>query len=503
MTRRIGICGLALESNRFAPATRLADFESYAWLEGTALAEALRRNPSLSRFAARMDDRMAGAWQPVPLLLAVAESGGPVAAADLDHMIDRLCRLVAEAGDLDGLFVYGHGAGTTSDDGDMDGRYLSALRAVVGPFVPIVAVLDYHANISDAMMAAIDLPIGYRTNPHMDIADRCADAADVLIDLIAGRRVHVSWLRLPLITPQVVQRTAVEPMRGLMRRAEAWADRLAGVSVFPGFALGDTPDNGLTVTAASWGEPAPARTAVLELADLAWRRRAAFKTDLVPVDRAVALAQAAAAPILLADIADNPGGGGRGNTPHLMRALKAAGVEGVQIAPVFDPALVARTDGLTPGDAFDAVFNAGETARYSGAYATPARLVRRTDGAFDDTVGMGRGQRTQLGASCLIDIGGILVGVSSRRRQTLSVDYFRHFGLVPEDARVLVVKSRGHFRAGFEHLIPPNRVFEVDAPGLVTANLARVPWRFLTRPIYPLDPDTVVGNFAPMLKSGR
>lgn len=55
--------------------------------------------------------------------------------------------------------------------------------------------------------------------------------------------------------------------------------------------------------------------------------------------------------------------------------------------------------------------------------------------------------------------------------------------------RSLVVKSRGHFRAGFDDIWSPDRIIEVDVPGLTTVVLSRVPWREVPRPIYPLDPE--------------
>jgi microcystin degradation protein MlrC len=54
-------------------------------------------------------------------------------------------------------------------------------------------------------------------------------------------------------------------------------------------------------------------------------------------------------------------------------------------------------------------------------------------------------------------------------------------------ARSVVVKSRGHFRAGFNHLFPPERIVEVDVPGLTSPNLANFDWKYLPRPVFPLD----------------
>jgi microcystin degradation protein MlrC len=51
------------------------------------------------------------------------------------------------------------------------------------------------------------------------------------------------------------------------------------------------------------------------------------------------------------------------------------------------------------------------------------------------------------------------------------------------------VKSRGHFRAGFDEVAPPERILEVDGPGLTSPVLSRFEFRRLPRPIYPLDED--------------
>ena len=56
---------------------------------------------------------------------------------------------------------------------------------------------------------------------------------------------------------------------------------------------------------------------------------------------------------------------------------------------------------------------------------------------------------------------------------------------VPGDgkARAVVVKSRGHFRAGFDEFFSPERIFEVDCPGLTSPALHSFRWTRLPRPV--------------------
>ncbi len=112
------------------------------------------------------------------------------------------------------------------------------------------------------------------------------------------------------------------------------------------------------------------------------------------------------------------------------------------------------------------------------------------EGAFVGRHSVTAGVSIDLGRCALVEVGGLQIAVASVRTQIVGPEYLQHFGLDPRAARCLVVKSRGHFRAGFEPLISPERIFEVDAPGLATPNLARLPWKELPRPVYPMDPAT-------------
>ena len=94
-----------------------------------------------------------------------------------------------------------------------------------------------------------------------------------------------------------------------------------------------------------------------------------------------------------------------------------------------------------------------------------------------------------LGPTATLQVGGIRVVVITNRTQALDFGYFESFGVPVDQMRALVVKSRGHFRAGFDHLFTPDRVIEVDCPGLVSPILSRYPWKGLPRPVYPIDPD--------------
>ena len=85
-----------------------------------------------------------------------------------------------------------HGAGLTTEDHDPEGTLLALVRRIVGPDVPVVASFDLHANVSDADVALLNGFIGYRTNPHLDMRERGAEAAASAAPA-ADRHTHASW----------------------------------------------------------------------------------------------------------------------------------------------------------------------------------------------------------------------------------------------------------------------------------------------------------------------
>jgi microcystin degradation protein MlrC len=266
------------------------------------------------------------------------------------------------------------------------------------------------------------------------------------------------------------------------------------VSVASGFSYSDSPKNGLTVTVTTRGDKAAAEALSREICRQAWAMRVRFKVTMTSLADATTLAlrtgrDLSRASICLADVADNPGGGGGGNTTALLRALVEAGAAGVLLGVFTDPALAQEAHALGEGARLRARFN-----RVPGPYAEPfaadATVVKLTDGRLVSTRGVLKGMALDMGASCALDLGGVTVVVISNRMQVLDPLQFESLGLDIGAARVVAVKSRGHFRSGFRDLFGPERIYEVDCPGLTSPNLAQFAWRGLKRPVYPLDEDT-------------
>jgi microcystin degradation protein MlrC len=504
---RIAILGLHLEANSFAPPTVREDFLRQCWEEGeaiTRLARVASHLPSeVAGFYARMDEK--GPWTPVPVIMIAAPPGGPIVQDVFLAFLDRARRGLAAALPLDAVYIASHGASSATGDEDSDGTLAEMVRQVVGPAVPVVVTHDLHCNVSERLVELSDAMIAYRTNPHVDMRARAAEAADMIERLRKGRlgggmRPAKAFIRMPLMPPNVMQLTASGPYADLIDLGqELCVAPILNVSVTGGFTYGDLPKCGLCITVTADGDAPGAQDAAMavarRIARAAWAGRERFIPKLTTLGEAVAIAAAASrgerAPVILADCADNPGGGGRGNTTWILRALHEAGVgEGVVLGVFVDPALAAQAHAAGVGATLRAAF-ASDESEFSRRFEAEVAVERLSDGRGIGRRGIAEGRVFDLGPCAVLRLAGsgLLVVVGSLRRQLAEPVMLEMHGIDIAAQRAVVVKSRGHFRAGFDEFFPPERIFEVDVPGYNSPVLANFAWKRLPRPAYPIDLD--------------
>jgi microcystin degradation protein MlrC len=331
----------------------------------------------------------------------------------------------------------------------------------------------------------------------VDQRERAAESADLVREALAGTRFTRAFIRLPLTPPSVTLLTAEGPYADLMKYGQTLVGgTVANVSIAGGFVFGDMPKCGLTITVTTRDDLQAARHTALAIARRGWADRERYQRVLMSVPAAVEAARAAASgetgPIILADTADNPGGGGRGNTAWLLAALHEAGVPNTALGVFVDPDLAADAHAAGVGGRLRAVFNRQES-EFSRRFEADAVVEAISDGTAVGRRGVSAGRQFSLGPSALLrlDGSGLRVVVGSLRRQLAEPMMLEMHGIDIASLSCLVVKSRGHFRAGFDEFFPPDRIHEVDAPGLTSPILDTFTWRRLPRPVFPLDSGVV------------
>jgi microcystin degradation protein MlrC len=171
----------------------------------------------------------------------------------------------------------------------------------------------------------------------------------------------------------------------------------------------------------------------------------------------------------------------------ILEAFHKAGVHNALVGVIHDPALAAEAHEFGEGARFIARFNRDGGDAFSKPFSAPATVRRLHNGAMRGRRGIYADNTLALGPCAALQIDGITVVVISNRVQCADPIFFEAFGLDIAAARVVVVKSRGHFRGGFDEFFRHDQVVEVDAPGLTSPVLSRFAWQHMPRPVLPID----------------
>jgi microcystin degradation protein MlrC len=228
---------------------------------------------------------------------------------------------------LDAIFISSHGAALTSQEDDPDGILFECVRRIVGPYVPVVAVLDLHTNLSHRMTSALSAGVAYKTNPHTDLHACGQEGARHLRTLLTQGGGEVALVKLPFAPPATSQ--LVEPGRvyaELIAAGQTYLDEdILNVSLCAGFALADCSKCGFGVMlTARAGQRDKAEQVARKLAQQVWQSRSRFVSQLTSLHDAVqtAVATDATGPaLILADLGDNPGGGGGGQHHDVVKSI--------------------------------------------------------------------------------------------------------------------------------------------------------------------------------------
>jgi len=477
----IAVGGFQHETNTFAPSkANFAAFEAGGgWPEltlGERIAPRLEgaNIPAAGAIAALH----AAGHRTVGLAWGAASPSAHVTKDAFERIGGEIVARVAAAMPVDGVYLDLHGAMVTEHLDDGEGELLARVRRVVGPRVPVVASLDLHANMSQAMIDQSDGMVAYCTYPHVDMAPTGARAAGLLDQMLATPRAHAKVFQpLDFLTGLPAQCSFLEPAKSLyelLARLEREHD--AVLSFTPGFPMADIPDCGMAVF--GYGTDAGrTRAAVAALAAAVNDAEPQFRMELFDARAGVARAKARGAPgspVVLADTQDNPGAGGNGDTTGLLRALIDADARDAVLGLLVDGASARQAHEVGTGRT--SAFHLGETSGVPGHVPLDGEFAIEalTDGRFTCTGPMFKGFRMDLGPMAVLRQGGVRVVVASKKVQAADQAMFRHVGIEPVRERIVALKSSVHFRADFEPIA--REVLVVVAPGPAKADPTAFPW---------------------------
>jgi len=365
-----------------------------------------------------------------------------------------LAELLA-GGPWDGVYLSLHGAAAVHGVARPEAELARRVREAVGPQAVLAGTFDPHGNEDEQFLKHAQLGFAVKYFPHYDAHLQGERAARTMLRCIrGGYRPEHAVIKVPIISPTVLQWTGASPWMDLVQRALVWEARRPDtfVNVFFGFPWSDVPDVGLTIQAITNGDQALAQRVADDMAAYAWRRREALlgTTKVLRIAEGVAAAQTAPKPAVLADHSDRSGA-----ATWVLREVMAQRLPRVLIATVADRDCLHW--GLQPGDPFDRAIggkldaSAGEPVRVQGT----VRFVT------------GRGWvGVAFGDGCLVVVSPYLVQIIEPETLTAA-------GIELDAFEVIAIKSRVHFRRGFDDTGVARSIFlvEPDEPFLGTVRL--------------------------------
>lgn len=486
------IARLNHETNTFSPVrTPLADFEPRYGSE--ALAEQRDARTAMGAFIRLVEARPDSTL--VTPLSATANPSGTVDAAAYEQLAN--CIVDALTPDIDAVLLDLHGAMVAGQVADGEGELLRRLRARA-PEVPIAVALDLHGNVTQAMVEQADIVVGFKTYPHIDMAETGEHAGRLMLAWLDGKiRPTLRWRQLPLLSHTLRSNTNEGAMRRAVEAARALEQQpgVLAATVMAGFSLADFNDAGMSVIVVTDSDAALADRLADELAAQVWREREGFVWRSEPLAESLARAQGLAAqpgqgPVLLLDHSDNVMSGGSCDTMDVLAAALEAGLTGIAAGPICDPRTVAQLWQVPDGA--QAEVDLGNRFPVDAQDRRQPLLLAGTvlahgDGRFTVSGPIYTGAQADMGRTVLFDIGVAQLVITEKRMEPYDLGVFRCVGLEPSAQRFLLLKSRMYCRPVFGTFAKGLVECDSDKGGPTSSNYAFFDFRRLRRPVYPLD----------------
>jgi microcystin degradation protein MlrC len=428
----------------------------------------------------------------VESICAYSEPSAAVVKTVYEELRDMILSDLRAALPVQGVLLFLHGAMVADGYDDCEGDVIARCREIVGPDVPIGVELDLHCHLTDSICDTADVLVIYKEYPHTDTLDRAVEVYDLTLRTI--RREIKPVIALHDCRMLGMWRTPVEPARSFVARMAALEGRdgILSVSFGHGFPWADVPEVGAKMVVMADGDMAKAKALAATLADELWAMRDRAVTPHDTADAAIDFALAApSGPVVLADVADNAGGGGPSDSTFLLRRLVERNVQGAAVGCIWDPIAVSFCFEAGVGAAFDLRIG-GKCGPVSGAPIDLHVTVMALDETHTQTSLMGN--RASYGRSAWVRAGGVDIILVAKRQQVFSPDAFTGLGCTLADKRIVVVKSMQHFYANFAPIAAAVRY--VTTPGTVGADFANLPYKRVTRALWPAvaDPFAAAGG---------
>jgi microcystin degradation protein MlrC len=486
---RFATCGLFHEANTFSALP--ADRRTFA-------SGGVTRGEEIVREYAESSTALGGYFEAAtrlgveldPILFAFVTPAGPFTEDVFESLLGEMLAELKARGPWDGVLLNIHGAAVAEHVHDADGEIAERVRRIVGPDVPVGAVLDLHANVSQRLVDALTVTLVYETNPHVDVREQGVACAELIAAAARGEiRPRQALVQLPLVVNIARQDTGEQPMAGLVARARELGDRegMLAVRVVEGFPSADVPHMGMSCIAIHDGDEVEAHAAAQELAGHVWKHRAGLQARERSVHEALDLAaREPSGPVVLLDVGDNIGGGAPGDSTVILRAALNSGSRPL-VQTLWDPEAARRCIEAGPGA--EVRLRVGVKNSHSVGEPVEVRGTVRavSDGRFEEPTATHGGFRFfDQGPTAVLDtVEGHTLVLGSKAVMNSSLQQLLSVGVDPERYHIVVAKGVNSPRAAYGAIA--RRMVVVDTEGITAMNLERFTYQHRRKPLYPFE----------------
>ena len=417
-----------------------------------------------------------------------ASPSGTTNRKDYEFMRDEILAQCKAAMPLDGVLLGLHGAMVAQGYDDVEGDVIERVRAIVGPDCVIGVELDPHCHLTIKRVTHANVIILYKEFPHTDVVERAEEVVDIVLKTIRGQ---VKPVMSVYDCRQVGSYPTTEPlMRAFVDRMMAMEgkDGILSISIGHCFPYADVAELTGRILVVTDNDKSKADNLARSIGEEFVSMRGKTAPPYLDVEGGIGAAiEFNDSPVVMADPADNAGGGAPSDNTTILRRLIERKVESACLGPIWDPIAVK----LCFAAGMDAEFPLRFGGKISPSSGQPIDATVKVIGLKRDCWQSFGPTQVPLGDCAAIRIGGVEVVLITNRTQALGLELFRNVGIEPTKKKIVAVKSTNHFRAAYGPIA--KKVIYIDADGPLSRDYRKIPYTKIQRPIWPLDQNTQPG----------
>lgn len=419
------------------------------------------------------------------ILNAQAMPCGALSSNTFAELKNILLSGIKNTKDIDALFLSLHGSMSTEDEHDTEGMILSEVRKLVGKDCFIGVTLDHHANVTKKMVEAVNVMVGYETQPH-ELPAAGAKTARVMLNIWKNKQTpYAALVKVPMLAPQDNFLTSGGPMKewfDLARKIEK-DSAVVAASTFPTQPWLDAPGNGWSCLVYA-DNAEKAQVYAEKLAQKAWDLRERFwYSERFPLHEVIALADSEPKGlVVISDTGDATFGGASGDNMSLINEILKHNLRGVALVPVVDSAALEQS--LKAGIGGKITLQLG--GKMSAGFSPSLKITGVVKAVSEaGNLELEDGRTAKVGRSVLFEHGNLKIAILEFRDYSINhPSLYQKLGLDVEKAQMVVLKTGSNFQYFKKY---QSRLLRADSPGATQSDLQAFNWRNMTHPIYPFD----------------